>query len=277
MTPKKSQTQFIQQNILEIFKDFLLFCEEHNISYGLCGGTLLGAVRHSGFIPWDDDLDVYISRADAEKLINNWKSEKYTLISYKDKKYYKKHTHIKIFDNRYRLLELGDEECGYPELTNYGVFMDLFIFDEYKNNFVERMIHRHYGRLLFAKERQLYSRQVSKTGKAVQLVRFIPGSIIDWLSNYLKKVYSSRTDGEYIGFGFDTHCNNFFLPKNKFLPFVEYEFCGIKVKGPRDYDFYLQQRFGDYMIIPPEGSRHNHIQSIYKKIDFESERDHARN
>ena len=58
----KKDIKFIQNEILEIFKEFLRFCNENNIEYSLCGGTMLGAIRHEGFIPWDDDLDIYVSR-----------------------------------------------------------------------------------------------------------------------------------------------------------------------------------------------------------------------
>lgn len=66
----------IQNVSLDILKDLHKFCVENNINYTLCGGTLLGAIRHNGFIPWDDDVDVAMPRPDYERFIKEFHSEK---------------------------------------------------------------------------------------------------------------------------------------------------------------------------------------------------------
>ena len=266
LNKNQMKIEFVQGKIIEIFKEFILFCDKQKISYGIGGGTLLGAVRHKGFIPWDDDLDVYVSRSDAEKLTRNWNSDRFDLISFQDKKYYKKHTPIKIHDDKFRLIEVGDAECGLPELTNYGIFIDIFIYDEYRDNMFDRLINKYYGKILFAKQLSLNSRNVKNRSRSARFVKFIPEWVINRLTNTLGKMYERRNDGTHIGFGFDTHINNLFIPKNKFLPFVDYEFCGLNVKGPIDCDFYLSQRFGDYMTLPSEKNRIGHIVDIYEKL-----------
>lgn len=77
-----NKTQEIQKTLYEMLIDFDKICEEHNLTYFLCGGTLLGAVRHEGFIPWDDDIDISMPREDYDKLINNYNKYYMNLMNY---------------------------------------------------------------------------------------------------------------------------------------------------------------------------------------------------
>ena len=72
---KTPKIEFIHNEILKIVKEFHEFCQMNKLEYSLCGGSVLGAHRHKGFIPWDDDFDVYMTKKDAEKLIQLWDSK----------------------------------------------------------------------------------------------------------------------------------------------------------------------------------------------------------
>lgn len=100
----------IQEKILDIMKWFHEFCQENEIRYYVVGGTMLGTVRHKGFIPWDDDIDVGIPRADYEKLLANkdslFKNEnRYCLESFRDGKPDYEYPYAKIYDTQTTLVE----------------------------------------------------------------------------------------------------------------------------------------------------------------------------
>ena len=109
---------------LDILTELDRVCREHQLSYALAYGTLIGAMRHSGFIPWDDDIDVYMPRDDYEKLYDLWKQgglgEHYSLVSYRDRTSI--NSYCKLVDTRTRAVEsFLDESAG-----NLGLWVDIF-------------------------------------------------------------------------------------------------------------------------------------------------------
>ena len=86
---RKISTENLKKIELEMLIYLDQLCKKENLRYYICGGTLLGAVRHKGFIPWDDDIDVVMPRPDYQKLIDQWKDdERYRLLSERDRGYY---------------------------------------------------------------------------------------------------------------------------------------------------------------------------------------------
>lgn len=260
------QVEFIQLQILKIVKEFDEFCREHHIEYSMGGGTLLGAVRHDGFIPWDDDFDVYMTRKDAEKFIKLWRSESLDLISFKEKRYYKPYTSIKIHNPRYRLKELGDEKYKFPELTNYGIFIDIFIIDFYSKSLVDKVISKYFGQILMANFLSSYNRSIERF--EVKVAYYIPSLIIRSLKYLIARRFRMQ-NRNYVGFGWDVPFSNFFMKRDEYFPLKQYKFCGLSLPGPQNAAIYLTQRFGNYMELPPLENRRNHILDIYKLENFE--------
>lgn len=124
---------------LEMLKVFHSVCEEHNLRYFLIGGTLLGAVRHGGFIPWDDDIDVGMPRTDYEILLNNaneWFPQKFRLAHWKNTEQYV-YSFAKL-ENQNSILV----EDAYKHLTkrNAGVYIDIFPFDGMPSNRIKQLL-----------------------------------------------------------------------------------------------------------------------------------------
>jgi len=120
----------VQDESLKILLDVDAFCRQHDIMYSLSGGTLLGAVRHQGFIPWDDDVDVYMLRPDYNKFLATYTSDKYKLLSMEtDKDYFLPYAHV---------VDMERTEIGYIDLPFYrkkcGIKIDIFPIDNVSDN-----------------------------------------------------------------------------------------------------------------------------------------------
>lgn len=262
----KNKLEMIQAEILQIVQHFDAFCKKNDIQYIIGGGTLLGAVRHNGFIPWDDDFDVYMTREHAEKLIKLWNVDQYNIISFKDKSYYKQHTPIKIHNPNYRLKEVGDEKYGLPELTNYGIFIDIFIIDFYSNSLFDKIISKYFGRILMAKSLSKY--KISSSSIELKVAYYIPNFVLNLCKKFFSKRFKDQ-QRDYVSFGWDIPFYDFFIPKNDFYPLKYYDFHNLSLPGPKDAKIYLKQRYGDYEILPPSNDRRSHVVDIYHKIQFE--------
>ena len=114
---------------LDILDYFHALCERYKISYSLGGGTLIGAIRHKGFIPWDDDIDVYMHRDEYQKFINAWlheKHERYSIGIAEDILASNTGEMTKIFDNKTKTIDSNGDENK--------IFIDIFIYDGIPNN-----------------------------------------------------------------------------------------------------------------------------------------------
>lgn len=146
MFSEDPQLRKIQESCLEILKATAKVCDENNLTYYLCGGTLLGAIRHKGFIPWDDDIDIIMPREDYKKLIeiannqlpSNYELQHYSLINRKED--IKTH-HVQIVDKNIDLLRKWTikEEVIHP-------WVDVFPLDGMPNNVFSRYIHYYHYR-----------------------------------------------------------------------------------------------------------------------------------
>ena len=250
----------IKEILLKMLGWFHNFCEENNLRYFAVGGTLLGAVRHKGFIPWDDDVDVGMPRADfekLEKLIGNKENGRYYFEtpSSDRKGYY--YAYGKLFDTSTTLVE------NLRDKLPMGVYIDVFPFDgvgETKEEATEYLAKiRKKQNLLairvsgFRKGRSFYK------NAAVAAARLIPSFLLDD-----KKVLRSLNE---ICKSKDFDASKFVANINGNWGFREittreivgtpklYDFENIKICGIEDYDAYLTGVYGDWRQLPPEEKR----------------------
>lgn len=246
----------LQLGILQAVHDF---CMENSIRYSLCGGTLLGAIRHKGYIPWDDDIDIMMPRPDYEKfhhLFNEQKDSVYKMISaYNDKQFFQPFG--KVVDTRTSL----KERYSRP-LDNLGVNIDVFPVDGLPNDERERDSYWKSIKLKKFVSSCVYQRANHKEHGIKKIIRAILFFLFKPLPG---NFFALRLHRIAAGFDFPSSkkiANSIFgygrkeeMPVKLFDEFVSVDFEGKKINSVADWNSYLTNLFGDYMRLPPEESR----------------------
>lgn len=262
----------VQQVCLEILKDVHEFCVKNKIRYSLSGGSLLGAIRHNGFIPWDDDVDIQIPRPDYDRFIHIYKSSKgYRLFS----------REIDGGENvRIRLTKICEMTHTYVDNGPYqwidkevGVGIDVIPVDGAPNTIEEMQKH--------IKVKASLGKKVSilqvKGAKWLSLLRYDKTS--DRIKFFVKKIVSpfiqDKCMMDYIREQkkYDYDASEYFCagphygmrewqPKKNMESFVLHSFEDSKFYIMSGYEQNLRSLFGDYMKLPPEKERRTH--SFYR-------------
>ena len=261
----------IQSHELAILRQVVEICEREHITYYLQGGTMLGAIRHKGFIPWDDDIDLGFPREDYERLLRCVSAslpDYMKLRTYNDSSdhhYY----FARVVDTRYRIERLGGLEHRQEEL-----WVDLFPLDGMPNNVLMRQIHKlrlSIGRLKFhlstiekvnikrpgrsALEKLVINFAI-KTGvghkgntvaicdKIDRMLKKYPIEGSDWIVNFMGQTSFKFTE---------------MIPKRIYGKGALYPFEDMTLMGPEDYDGYLKSLYGDYMTPPEDSNKNAHV------------------
>ncbi len=245
----------------EILDEFVKVCENNNLQYFLIGGTLLGAVRHKGFIPWDDDLDVAMTRKEYNKFLEIAEKEispKYMIDNINtNSKYYLSFTKIR---NKNTIFE-QDVQVKYDGPK--GVWIDIFPLDETKNinskiTFIQKKIGATLARLVLYKNYVIMGKLKPLKWLIGRFIFLKNKTIINWID----KIYQLQNDkqqNEYvINFPSAYTIKRETNEKINYFPASKVEFEGKMYNAPKDYDKVLKRVFGNYMELPPEEQRITH-------------------
>lgn len=255
---KKLKLDDIKKRQSSILEDVARFCERNEITYFLCGGTMLGAIRHKGFIPWDDDIDVMLPRPDYERLLREYKSDQNKLF-----------THQKIPQYNYPYAKLSDTTtiAKNKHHKNYtiGVNIDLFPLDgfpgeskEIKNHIRQINFYRlllTYRHKQVAEENFLPKKLIAMIGKGVS--KAISVNYICEKINKLAQKYDFETS-ENAGIAVWGYREREVCPQSVFTEAIDVCFEGNSYKGVKDYNIYLSNVYGNYMKLPPVDKRESH-------------------
>ncbi len=256
MEKNDNQLKELQDVELNILKEFIRVCDKLNLNYYLVGGTLIGAIRHHGFIPWDDDIDVCMFRKDYEIFLKegqNHLDKKYFLQTYRTDKDYVQ-CFAKIRDNETTFLEESVKDYD----MNHGIFIDIFPLDNYYHyNKIKTKMIRY---ILFDKKPSdvknilkkiliLISRKVYGSKTKIELCEKLEKIFTKSNNRTCKKVIT------YCGFWGDKKESHF---KENYSDFKLVDFEDIKAKVPVGYDQCLRDTYGDYMQLPPIEKRVSH-------------------
>lgn len=247
---KLLKLQKIEKSILV---DIDKFCKENDIKYSLYAGTALGAVRHKGFIPWDDDIDICMEREEYNRFLSLWdkNNEKYDIQSTNDDSTLINHT--KIILN-------GTTLCSKKDLVNpinHGIWVDIFPLDRVPIEGLKRKLLKVYAQIRIVYTRRYIPENVKG------LTRFILKLLFS-IPKKMQKAIRNKCEKEV------TKYNNKQLPlmslscpeelsleykPNTFDSFEEIMFDGNIFKITSHYDEFLTSCFGNYMQLPPEEDR----------------------
>ena len=262
------QTRELQKYILDMLLAIDNVCREHGLDYYLIAGTMLGAVRHKGFVPWDDDADVAMPRKDYNEFVkhaNEWLPERYELVSGLQDPMYP-----------YQFARIQDKETTYILRRKFnfvgGLRVDVFPLDGMTAD--HSAMVKHYRRYAIAKKLLYYSTiDPLKHGHGLRwaftklMHKFISQ---DWAHRHMNDVQREFDyDRSTLVADHDNAPNRGILPKEVYGKPTPIEFEGHQLMGVQDPDTYLRYCYGDYMKmpkqLPPQNFRYLDLNTPYRQ------------
>lgn len=267
MSEQYLDSKEIQEIEFKILKMFDMLCKKYNLYYSLAYGTIIGAIRHKGFIPWDDDVDVMMPRSDYDKLIEIVKNEKDGI----SKNYVLLHDGLEgYFYPFYKICDARTIAKAEDNVTKHGIWIDVFpvdsIFDDEKKT---KNLHKQFR---FMKNTVLsYTTDFSAKHKNW---KFIPKFFLSvvahiWgIDNLVAtierqaKIERSKNRVSVLTWQSSLEGN---MNKEDFYNSILVDFGDSKFPVISSYDSYLKGIYGEYMKIPPENQRKTHMLKAYYK------------
>lgn len=260
----------VQKESFKILREIDRICRKHNIDYFLSSGTLLGAVRHKGFIPWDDDLDIGMTRDSLKKfeqvIGEELSSEFFYQTNNSDRYYF--NSYPKIRSNSYSLIERTTKHLN----IHKGAWVDIFPYDNIPDNEEDRISQFQSIRKIDDIMRRFLYIYPSEKDRGLKkhiksIVRYLNGKLVP-LYFFLPKLYNKRNFHINKHNGSDTdYVNMLCYPlsdheyegnvtlKEDITDLIQLEFEGIYTFAPKNYHRVLSNKYGDYMKLPKEEDR----------------------
>lgn len=250
-----AELKTIQLDILQAVHDY---CQAHGLNYSLGYGSMIGAVRHKGYIPWDDDIDIMMMRADYEKLVEGFEHPYLKVYDYRRDPNYN-YPFVKVADTRTLVVE---KNC----MKNIGINIDIFPVDYLYNTEEESQAFIHSLRPLKQKYRmkllQPTEKNNWKTRMAIRLSKMLVAryDLKDLVkAQYIKINRLPKRNMKYVamvsGNAYGPKVEKNFWSSSIFNCYIDLPFEGRKFKCIADYDIYLLAEYGDYMTPPPVDQR----------------------
>lgn len=269
----------VQQSELSILKDFIDVCDKNGLVYFGLAGTGIGALRHGGFIPWDDDIDVGLLRSDYDKVIEIFKrdfADKYIVVNGDEFSEYPLMT-TRICIKGTRFVEESLKKVNCP----LGIFLDVYAFDCVAADEKERS---HQATLAWLFSKLLILKHIpfpvlpmyGLKKKLAHCVTACAWAFLNifcishkWLYKKCKEIsgkYNDTDTGHYAYFCDTDKFSNYFTKEDLF-PVRKINFEGIEMSFPKNLEKSLTYMFGDYMQLPPPEKRKNHFPFVLEFAD----------
>ena len=240
----------IELDILDFIDSF---CKENGINYCINYGTLIGAIRHKGFIPWDDDIDLSMTRENYERFIQLFseKQSRYQILSLEtDNQYF--NNFIKIVDSTTKIIDTRNTKT-----YDSGIFIDIFPMDTFSDSKIVDICYKleSFKLLSFSKHKNI----IYGDSKLKDLIRTLfwlflrPVSPRFFANQIEKQIEKYRVeDGKYIAFIPSKLKEKEIFPRDMFDELVEIPFEHLVLPAPKRFDVVLKQFYDDYMTVPPK-------------------------
>ena len=242
-----------QEILFDILKDVDSFCRENGINYSISDGTMLGAVRHGGFIPWDDDADICMLREDFDRFAATYRSDKYHML-------YKTATDEELFYGGF--IKINDpttiiKNNSEKNLTKFGVTLDIFPFDDVPEDTTLRKKYMHNIRRI---DNRLYH---SQKRDFISKLKSWRHSSDEWWAMLYDTVHNEKhKHSKLVGQSVCVRNDRVVLEKSMFDTIKDINFNGYNLRGFENYHTYLEFMFGADYMTP---KRWNHDTVIYRK------------
>ena len=241
---------------IEILDYFDKICEEYGLSYSLGYGTLLGAIRHKGFIPWDDDIDVIMPRKDYNILLNIWediKQDEFILQNFKNCTDYT-NNFSKIRKNHTTFIQVEDEKY---KKYHKGIFIDIFPMDRVASSIIGK-----YFQFFLCALNLLYTKGFKSGEKGI--VGVLESIFLKLGVGHYKTLYELTENlilrwnkyekNEYFSYCTIKNCFKYY-PSDTFSKLIKKNFSGKKYSVSYQFDTILKTEYADYMKLPPKSKR----------------------
>jgi lipopolysaccharide cholinephosphotransferase len=245
-----------QLKMLAMLEQVDAICQRHGLDYWLEGGTLLGAIRHQGFIPWDDDLDIAMPRASYDAFLRlapiELSDSMWLQTAQTDPGYFNLSVPLKIRDCNSRFIEL--HETG-KELYQQGIFIDVFVYDKMSENTFARKLSKFLAKKIIRLLRAKYSRiQTGHYAKIyTSLSRIIPKAMLEKkLQSIIRK--ANRGLSNWLGYGYDC-VNSNLISMDDIYPLKRTTFETGQFNIVNRPEVILTHLYGDYLSLPPKEER----------------------
>lgn len=270
----KEITKSFKGVLIETFNAFDGFCKEHGIKYYAAYGTLIGAVRHHGLIPWDDDIDVWMLPKDYEKFcsLRGAVEGHYDIMDSRDKNYWLLSL-VKFVDTNTTLWESEHFPC----IT--GVYIDIFKLDECDPQMAVTL-RNEYDKVSYALTRAMMKHtyhEISNlffNGNTRKAIKYIINSLHyrPFYNNY-KKAYENcrlkmeQSTGDYLVSYDGLYREKEIFKKDWFVNTVRMKFEGVEIDVPVGFHDILSQLYGDYMVLPPKEKQMSHHNFLFLDLN----------
>lgn len=274
ITVDRDTLRKLQLKELDSLVYFDKFCKKNQLRYYLLGGCVIGAIRHGGFIPWDDDIDLIMPRRDYQRMLELWKEQekdnnRFLMLTTDGEKVFTGNCFATMVDTSATMIKENQKDIDVP----HGIVTDIFPMDGCPDGKIKRYL-QYYHAMMYS----LYITEVVPQNHG-GAVRFVGGLLLKLVpSRKRRTIIWKKHERKMSQYDFETHkdCTELCAgphymqnryPRDAFIKAEYHDFEGLSMPLPVGYDIYLKTAFGDYMALPPEDKQVPHHDLVRLDLD----------
>lgn len=261
----------VQDKILETMLFIDELCRKNNITYCIMGGTALGAVRHGGFIPWDDDLDIFMTPSEYEKFkacFNELGSDKYVIQEWKTTKKYLEYAKVRMNGTTFIEEHFKDRKD-----MHHGIYVDIMILHKVpQNKFIQKLIYLQSKYVtLYALSQRNWKPKSKGQALVLKSLKLLPNKLLANICyRHIYKYDNMEKNYAWCYFITPAKFRNGIFEADFFNEVAEIDFEGHKLLGPARIKDYLAYRYGDYMKLPSAEQQKAAVHAMF----YDTEKDY---